>query len=147
MSQLLLRFLLCVVAACFVFGQVKAQSNASDSQLGPQVDGLLKKIADNVHRREMVAVIDHCRSAREAGVTMPACVVTIFSDPSVNTPLVKIDPRLRIDLPFKVLAYAETEDRGVKVASLKPEFMLRRHGLSEEGQWTDYQKGIVYGAE
>jgi hypothetical protein len=55
---------------------------SEEPSLVEQVDELQRSIAANADRFVPVATIDHSRLAGEAGVEMPPCVVTIFSDPA-----------------------------------------------------------------
>jgi uncharacterized protein (DUF302 family) len=58
-----------------------------------------------------ILTIDHARLAAQEGVlTMPPSRVAIFSNPKVNTALLKANPLVGLELPYRVLAYADGDD-------------------------------------
>lgn len=116
-------------------GWAQSATTAADD-----VDKLQRTIVQNAEPSKPVVVIDHCRLAADAGVSMPPSIVTILSDPAVNTPLIKREPRLGIDLPYKLLAFEETEGRGVKVGYVTPDFIIKRHGLTETPGFAAYER-------
>ncbi len=71
------------------------------------LDWLRAALATNTSDFETVAVIDHSRLAEKEGVPMPPAVVTLYSKHSVNTALMKLNPRVGLDLPQKVLVFEE----------------------------------------
>ena len=76
--------------------------------------------------------IDHSRLAEAEGVYTPPSIVTIFSDPKVNSELIRRNPLTGLDLPFKVLCYAEPETLSAQLAYTSASLLGKRHGLSEE---------------
>ena len=54
--------------------------------------------------------------AKEEDVYTPPSIATIFSDPVVNTPLIKENPLIGIDLPFKILCFSEADTTKVSMA-------------------------------
>jgi uncharacterized protein (DUF302 family) len=53
------------------------------------------------------ARIDHAAAARAVGLELPDEVVLVFGDPAVGTALMQADPRVGIDLPLRMLVWAE----------------------------------------
>jgi uncharacterized protein (DUF302 family) len=53
------------------------------------------------------ARIDHAAGARAAGLELADEVVLVFGDPAVGTALMSADPRVGIDLPLRMLVWAE----------------------------------------
>jgi uncharacterized protein (DUF302 family) len=53
------------------------------------------------------ARIDHAAAARAVGLQLPDEVVLVFGDPAVGTALMQADPRVGIDLPLRMLVWAE----------------------------------------
>jgi uncharacterized protein (DUF302 family) len=53
------------------------------------------------------AKIDHAAGARAAGLELADEVVLVFGDPAVGTALMQADPRVGIDLPLRMLVWAE----------------------------------------
>ncbi len=73
--------------------------------------------------------LDHHKMAWEEGVYTPPAIATIFSNPEVNTELIKQNPLIGIDLPFKTLCYSEADTLSVSFAYTSAEFIAKRHGL------------------
>ncbi|WP_170400188.1 DUF302 domain-containing protein, partial [Ruegeria arenilitoris] len=76
-----------------------------------------------------IASIDHARLAKAEGVEMPASRVLIFSDPEINTPILKENVRAGLDLPFRVLSF-DQDDRP-QVAYTDSQFLKVRHSLND----------------
>jgi uncharacterized protein (DUF302 family) len=55
----------------------------------------------------LFATIDHAAAARAVGLELPDEVVLVFGDPAVGTALMQADPRLGIDLPLRMLVWAQ----------------------------------------
>ena len=53
------------------------------------------------------ARIDHAAAARAVGLELPDEVVLVFGDPAVGTALMQADPRVGIELPLRLLIWAE----------------------------------------
>src|SRR3954451_13429755 len=53
------------------------------------------------------ARIDHAAGARAAGLELADEVVLVFGDPAVGTALMQADPRVGIDLPLRMLVWAQ----------------------------------------
>lgn len=64
---------------------------------------------------------------------MPPCVVTIFSDPETNAPLIQANPMVGLDLPHRVLAYAEPGADEASIAFGDAEYLKRRHDVADIG--------------
>lgn len=94
-----------------------------------EVDALQRKIATNTDGCVAIATIDHSRLASEAGVEMPPCIVTIFSDPESNASLVAANPLIGLDLPHRILAYAEPDASEASIAFGDASYLARRHGV------------------
>lgn len=75
--------------------------------------------------------IDHSRLAGKEGVYTPPSIVTFFNDPKLNSSLVKETPLIALDLPIKVLCYAEPDTQSVSLAYPTTDFIAKRHGISK----------------
>jgi uncharacterized protein (DUF302 family) len=102
------------------------------------VDELQQQIAANTDRFVPVATIDHARLAGEAGVEMPPCIVTIFSDPESNAPLIQSNPLIGLDLPHRVLTYAEPDASDASIAFGDASYLAQRHGIADAGLLSAY---------
>jgi len=95
--------------------------------------------ADTVSRaRELIsakglrlfAVIDQRAEARAAGLDLRDTTLVIFGSPAAGTPVMAAAPLSALDLPLKVLIWAD--EGQVKVSYDAPEELGRRHGLRPE---------------
>ncbi|WP_254435590.1 DUF302 domain-containing protein [Ruegeria arenilitoris] len=87
-----------------------------------------------------IASIDHARLAAAEGVEMPPSRVQIFSDPEVNTPILKENLRAGLDLPFRVLSYAQ--DGTAEVIHTGSDFLEVRHGLRDKSALDTFSKRL-----
>ena len=115
-----------LVWGCLVVSLCVCSFGRADEQA--EVDRLRGVIAGNGKAWSTVAVIDHGRLAAKAGVPMPPSIVTLFSVPAMQTELLQRNQRLGVDLPLKLLTYAEG-DRGPRVAYVSKDFLSKRHRL------------------
>ncbi|MBB6461841.1 DUF302 domain-containing protein [Flammeovirga kamogawensis] len=111
-------------------------------KVGQQVDQEVVELDKKIRRFTPVTKIDHARFARKEGVYTPPSIVTIFSNPKVNTKLIQKNPLIAIDLPYKVLCYSEADTTLAKVAYTSAEFLKKRHGLTDEDV-KDFNKDIT----
>lgn len=93
------------------------------------VDELYDSVSEKVERFRIIAEIDHSRLAAAEGEVMPPARVLIFSDASVNTPILSRKPLAGLDLPFRVLAYAEESSPAITYTTA--DFIQRRHGIND----------------
>lgn len=108
------------------------------------VDEVFEEIQSAAGTYREVASIDHSRLALEAGGTMPPARVYIFSNPEVNTAILQEEPLAGLDLPFRILSYANEGKPALLYTSA--EFLKRRHGLSQSTglqQYDDALQGVL----
>jgi uncharacterized protein (DUF302 family) len=98
-----------------------------------------RPVADTVSRLQelirakglkLFAVIDQRAEAHSAGLDMPDATLVIFGSPAAGTPVMVAAPLSALDLPLKVLIWAD--EGQVKVSYYAPEELGRRHGLSPD---------------
>ncbi len=97
-------------------------------------DSLISVMEGNVSgsaQLEKIVTIDHSRLGAEAGSVMPPAKVLIFSNRTLESQLVKINPLAAIDLPLRVLAYESVADNKTKVAFNSLEYISSRHNLEK----------------
>lgn len=75
--------------------------------------------------------IDHSGEAEKAGIEMPPMQLLIFGNPRTGTSVMLAAPLAALDLPMKVLAWADAAGN-VSLSYNDPEFLRKRFGLSEE---------------
>jgi uncharacterized protein (DUF302 family) len=96
-----------------------------------KVDQAVISLDSAISAFDYVLRIDHSRLAEREEVYTPPAVVTLFSNPEVNSRLLKINPLVGIDLPYKVLCYSEPDLSHARISYTSPEFIMRRHDLSK----------------
>ncbi len=98
-----------------------------------------KSVADTVAKlTEMIsangmkifAVIDQSAEARAAGLDLRDTTLVIFGSPVAGTPVMDASPLAALDLPLKVLIWAD--DGQTKVTYYSPSSVAARHHLSAE---------------
>ena len=98
-----------------------------------------RSVADTVARLSEVlaekgvklfAVIDHSGEAQAAGLELRETKVVIFGSPKAGTPVMEAVPLAALDLPLKVLVWADGDQ--TKVTYTAPAALAARYGLSDE---------------
>jgi uncharacterized protein (DUF302 family) len=79
---------------------------------------------------KVFAVIDHAAEARAHGLELRQTVVVIFGSPEGGTPVMDSAPLVALDLPLKVLVWADHDQ--TKVSYTAPAALAARYGLSDE---------------
>jgi uncharacterized protein (DUF302 family) len=96
-------------------------------------------VADTVARLRMLveskgmkvfAEVDHSGEAAMAGLQLPDTKVVIFGSPQVGTPVMQAVPLAALDLPLKVLVWAD--DDQTKVSYTAPVTLAGRYGLGQD---------------
>ena len=78
----------------------------------------------------LFAVIDQMAEARKAGLQLRETTMVIFGSPVAGTPVMVAEPLAALDLPLKVLVWADAQQ--TKVSYDAPAAIARRRGLSRE---------------
>jgi uncharacterized protein (DUF302 family) len=79
---------------------------------------------------QIFAVIDQRAAAQAAGLDLRDTTLVIFGSPAGGTPVMGAAPLSALDLPLKMLIWAD--EGHVKVSYYAPEELGRRHGLGPE---------------
>ena len=107
------------------------------------VEGIVTKesprsVADTVARLvdllagkglKLFAVIDHSGEAEGRGLELRDTKVVIFGSPEAGTPVMVSAPLVALDLPLKVLVWADGEK--TKVSYTAPSALAARYGLGD----------------
>lgn len=104
-------------------------TRAAPAGVGPTLDKL-----DALLRARGVTVfarIDHAAGAAQVGLVMPPSQVLIFGNPRGGTPLMLAAPTLALELPFKALAWEDSQGQAW-LSFNDPTSLARRFGLSDE---------------
>jgi uncharacterized protein (DUF302 family) len=79
---------------------------------------------------KVFAVIDQQAEARAAGQDLRETVLVIFGSPAGGTPVMAAAPLSALDLPLKVLVWADGDQ--VRVSYYAPATLAARHSLTPE---------------
>jgi uncharacterized protein (DUF302 family) len=84
---------------------------------------------------KVFAVIDQQAEARAVGLDLRETTLVIFGSPAAGTGVMAAVPLAALDLPLKVLVWADS-DRGTQVSYTAPATLAARYGLSPESEAT-----------
>src|ERR1700680_34600 len=107
-------------------GLVTKPSNHSVDQTLEKLESMLRAKGVTVF-----AVIDHSGEAAKVGIEMPSTKLLIFGNPKAGTPLMLAAPSSAIDLPLKILIWADAQGK-VWVTYNSPAYLQQRHHLPSE---------------
>jgi uncharacterized protein (DUF302 family) len=79
---------------------------------------------------ELFATIDHSGEARSAGLELRETKVVIFGSPVAGTPVMQAAPLAALDLPLKVLVWADGQQ--TKLSYTPPAILAQRYGLDDD---------------
>ena len=79
---------------------------------------------------ELFATIDHSGEAQAAGLELRETKVVIFGNPVAGTPVMQAVPLAALDLPLKVLVWADGPQ--TKLSYTPPAVLAKRYGLSND---------------
>jgi len=79
---------------------------------------------------KLFAVIDQSAAAADAGLELRETVLVIFGNPALGTPVMVQSPLAALDLPLKVLIWAD--DGVTRVSYTSPSALAARHRLAAE---------------
>ncbi len=79
---------------------------------------------------KLFAVIDQTEAARQAGLEMRQTTLVLFGSPAAGTPVMVASPLVALDLPLKVLVWADGEQTVVNYTA--PAELAARYHLSPD---------------
>ena len=96
------------------------------------VSDTVARLSELVQTRglKLFAVIDHSGEACTNGLELRDTKVVIFGSPQAGTPVMQAAPLAALDLPLKVLVWADGEH--TRLAYTDPSELAARYGLSDE---------------
>jgi uncharacterized protein (DUF302 family) len=114
---------------------VRPEPSESDivNKLSPRsVNDTVSRLIDMVSSKGMklFAVIDQSAEASEAGLQLRDTTLVIFGSPAAGTPVMVASPLAALDLPLKVLVWADGEQ--TKVSYYAPRSLAALHNLSDD---------------
>jgi uncharacterized protein (DUF302 family) len=94
---------------------------------------VLERVQSLARKRGLMvfAQIDFSGDARRAGLDLRPTGLVIVGNPKGGTPLIAATPTAALDLPLKILAWQDAEDR-TWVAYNEAEYLQARHGFPAE---------------
>jgi uncharacterized protein (DUF302 family) len=109
-------------------GRPEITTKTSPLSVGDTVSRLLELI--EARELKVFAVIDQSAEAQRVGLHLPPTTLVIFGNPGAGTRVTQAVPLVAIDLPLKVLVWADGEE--TKVSYLAPEALGARHHLDAD---------------
>jgi uncharacterized protein (DUF302 family) len=103
------------------------------TKLSPlSVEDTVARLLDLLSARgiKLFAVIDHSGEAQANGLRLRDTRVVIFGSPQAGTPVMEAAPLAALDLPLKVLVWADGDQ--TRLAYAGPTELAARYGLSAE---------------
>jgi uncharacterized protein (DUF302 family) len=102
-------------------------------KLSPRsVTDTVSRLTSLIHAAGMLlfTVIDQAEQAQRVGLQLRETTLVIFGSPQAGTPIMDAVPLAALDLPLKVLIWAEDEQ--TKIAYDSPTAFATRHHLSAD---------------
>jgi len=103
------------------------------TKLSPQpVADTVARLTDLIAAKGMklFAVIDQSAEAREAGLQLRDTTLVLFGSPAAGTPVMAAAPLAALDLPLKVLIWAD--EGQTRVSYYSPAALAARHHLGAD---------------
>jgi uncharacterized protein (DUF302 family) len=96
------------------------------------VDDTVKRLSAIAESKglNVFAVIDHSGAAAANGLTLRDTKVVLFGSPKAGTPVMEAVPLAALDLPLKVLVWADGDQ--TRLSYTAPGELAARWGLSDE---------------
>jgi uncharacterized protein (DUF302 family) len=90
----------------------------------------VSRLSEAIERRGLTVFgrIDHAAAARAAGLELPDEEVVVFGNPRAGTPLMWTDPRIGIELPLRILVWADAE--GVSLGYRDPRELVAGYDVA-----------------
>ena len=79
---------------------------------------------------KLFAVIDQSTEARQVGLSLRETMLVMFGSPAAGTPVMAAAPLAALDLPLKVLVWAD--EGQTKVSYYAPDALAARHHLGPD---------------
>jgi uncharacterized protein (DUF302 family) len=109
--------------------QERTISKASPRSVGETVARLVALL--RAKGMKVFSVIDQWAEALAVGLDLRETTLVVFGNPTSGTPLMQAVPLAALDLPLKVLVWADG-DRGTQVSYADPSVVAARYGLTPE---------------
>ena len=112
--------------------RVAAETDVVTKLSRESVAATVAELTDMITAKGMrlFAVIDQAAEARQARLTLRETVMVIFGSPQAGTPVMAASPLAALDLPLKVLIWAD--EGQTKVSYYAPAALAASHHLTAE---------------
>jgi len=80
---------------------------------------------------KLFVIVDHSGEAERAGLSLRDTKLLIFGNPKGGTPVMQASPLAALDLPLKVLVWAD-DSGSVWMSYLTGEWLAERHGVGPD---------------
>lgn len=87
----------------------------------------LKAIIQDNPNLKILLELDHSKNAASVDLTLEPTKIILFGNPKLGTPLMQESATTSIDLPQKIIVYADVS--GTKIAYNNPMYLKQRHGI------------------
>jgi uncharacterized protein (DUF302 family) len=103
----------------------------------------VSRLSQAIERRGLTifARIDHAAAAREAGLELADEEVVLFGNPRAGTPLMERDPRIGIQLPLRILVWADAE--GTQLGYLDPRELSGAYDVTGHESTLEQMAGLL----
>ena len=125
-------FFILIITLLTSCGEKSKKKDVQYKTIVQKVDDLSESLEGEISSFQKIATLDHHRMAADEGVYTPPSIVSIFSDPKIEAPLIQSNQLIGLDLPFKVLCFAEPDTTEAKAAFTSAEFIQKRHNVDYE---------------
>lgn len=89
----------------------------------------LERAVKGAEPLSIMARVDHAANAETVDRSLRPTRLLVFGNPDLGTPLMEASPTTAIDLPQKMLVWADSTGQ-VRLAYNDPEYLADRHGIS-----------------
>lgn len=113
--------------------ETASASSELTTKISPRtVHDTVERLHDLLDARglQVFAVIDQAAEAERAGLHLRPTTLVVFGNPAAGTPVMEAAPEAAIDLPLKVLVWADGST--TKVTYLSAQGFATRHHLEPE---------------
>ena len=93
-----------------------------------------RRLLDAIEQRSLTvfALINHAAAARDVDLELADEEVVVFGNPRAGTPLMQSDPRVGIELPLRILIWADAD--GAKLGFNDPRELAGHYNVAEHGE-------------
>ena len=103
-------------------------TKSSPAGVRETVERLLELLA--ARQMKVFAVIDQREEARAVGLDLRETTLVLFGNPAAGTPVMTAAPLAALDLPLKVVVWADED--GTRLSYTSPAALAARYGLDAE---------------